>query len=81
MLRVLIVDVVFEFLWLIAEIVLFYTGEVVLFVLTLGRKKPRWDAYGGSDSMRAGCFSEVSIIVGLVFWLAALAGVYFIVAS
>ena len=74
-------DVVFEFLWLIAEIVLFYTGEVVLFVLTLGRKKPRWDAYAGSDSMRAGCLSESSIVIGLVFWLATIAGVYFVLAS
>lgn len=30
---------------LIVEVVFFYTGEIILYVLTLGRKGPRWDFY------------------------------------
>jgi hypothetical protein len=74
-------EFVFELIWLIAEAVLFYTGELVLYVLSLGRIKPRWDAYLGSESVPGGCLPGLSVVVGLLFWLAAAAGVGFFVAS
>ena len=37
---------IFRFIFdLLIEAFFFYTGEIVLFILTLGKKKPRWDYY------------------------------------
>ncbi|MFA5353385.1 MAG: hypothetical protein WC291_04085 [Thermodesulfovibrionales bacterium] len=57
---------------LIVEIFLFYTGEIVLFILTLGRKKPRWDSYAAEKPTRFWVLTDLSALVGLVFWLAVL---------
>ncbi len=55
---------------LVVEIFLFYTGEIVLVILTLGRKKPRWDSYATEKPTRFWVLPELSTFVGVIFWLA-----------
>jgi len=56
----------------ILEIVMFYTGEIVLFIITLGFKKPRWDFYDGKEPSIWVLLTEFSVLVGLAFWLTAI---------
>lgn len=49
------------------------TGETVLFVLTWGQRKPRWDLYTNENCGRFFLFSELSGWVGITFWIAAIA--------
>ncbi len=55
--------------WLVAEIFLFYTGELVLYVLTLRRKKPRWHAYSNENIIKTWLLMDLNVLVGAVFWL------------
>lgn len=34
---------------LIIEIICFYTGEIILFTVTAGNRKPRWGYYSGES--------------------------------
>jgi hypothetical protein len=54
---------------LVVEIVLFYTGEFVLFVLSFGKKKPRWNFYENESPAKFVIFSEKSIWIEIAFWL------------
>lgn len=54
---------------IIVEFGLFYTGEIVLFVLTLGKKKPRWDYYEREPASRFVILTELSTWIGIAFWL------------
>ncbi len=51
------------------EYVLFYTGEIILMILTLGRKKPRWDYYKDASPAKFVFFSGSSIWLGFFFWI------------
>jgi hypothetical protein len=53
-----------------------WTGEIVLFVITLGKHKPRWDLYTKESPSRFVIFSEVSLWIGITFWIAAIAVAY-----
>ena len=55
--------------WLVAEIFLFYTGELVLYALTLGRRKPRWHTYSNENMTRIWFLTDLNVLVGAVFWL------------
>ena len=50
------------------DIIGFYTGEIILFVISLGRKKPRWDYYAEAKPTRFVIFTEFSVWIGLAFW-------------
>ena len=57
---------------LIVELLLFYTGEIVLFVLfilTFGKKKPRWNYYADKSPSKWVIFTELSTWIGIAFWL------------
>jgi hypothetical protein len=57
-------------LWVIVDIFLICTGEIVLYVITFGRRKPRWDLYAKEKSYsRFYIFTELSMYVGLAFWI------------
>jgi hypothetical protein len=51
------------------EIVFFYTGECVLYVVTLGRRKPRWDYYANEKPLRFVLRTEISWWIGCLFWV------------
>ncbi len=54
---------------LLVEFIFFYTGEIVLFIATLGKKKPRWNYYADESTSRFVIFTEVSTWLGIIFWL------------
>lgn len=58
---------------LILQMFLVATGEAVLFVLTLGRRKPRWDLYANENFGKFFLFTELSGWVGITFWIASIA--------
>ncbi len=61
---------ILEFIFRIfVEVCLFYTGEIVLFVLTLGKKKPRWNYYTDVSASKFIIFTEISIWIGIAFWI------------
>jgi len=57
------------FFSILIELLIFYTGELVLFAITLGYKKPRWDYYTSEKPSRFVIFAELSLWVGFAFWL------------
>ena len=63
-----------EFLFhIVLEIFLTWTGEIVLFVITFGKHKPRWDLYTKESPSRFVIFSEISLWIGMAFWIAVIA--------
>jgi hypothetical protein len=65
-----IAESVLEFVFrLFVEIICFYTGEIILFILTLGRRTPRWDYYEGERPAKGIVLSEISIWIGFLFWI------------
>lgn len=57
---------IFEILF---EVVFFYTGEIGLFIVTFGRRKPRWDYYVDVSPSKWIVFTEISTWIGIVFWI------------
>jgi hypothetical protein len=57
----------------ILQMFLVATGEAVLFVVTLGQRKPRWDLYTNENFGRFFLFTELSEWVGITFWIATIA--------
>jgi len=62
----IIIEILFR---IVVEIILFYTGEILIFVLSLGRRKPRWDYYAKETSSKFIIFTEISVWLGIAFWL------------
>ena len=54
---------------LIVGIVFFYTGEIILCIVTFGWKKPRWDYYSNESTLRWVILTEMSWWVGFFFWI------------
>lgn len=54
---------------LLFEIVFFYTGEIILYALSFGPKKPRWDYYAHEKPTLFVLFTELSIFIGIATWL------------
>ncbi|MDH5524755.1 MAG: hypothetical protein OEY01_12285 [Desulfobulbaceae bacterium] len=61
---------------IIIEIPLIWTGEIILFLATCGKHKPRWDLYLNDSAGKFVLFSEMSLWLGIAFWLAICAGIY-----
>ncbi|PIE70710.1 MAG: hypothetical protein CSA22_06035 [Deltaproteobacteria bacterium] len=62
--------VIYFFLNVFIAVIGFYTGEIIIFLLSLGRIKVRWNFY--SDVEDASFFvliTEKSIWIGFVFWM------------
>jgi len=63
-------EVIIEFIFrTIVEIVCFYTGEMILSVVTIGNKKPRWDYYSGESVTKWMLMTDLSTCIGIVFWI------------
>ena len=61
-----IVKLIFQF---ILETICFYTGEIILFILSFGRKKPRWDYYSDAPLSKWIIITEISLWIGAAFWV------------
>ena len=57
------------------EIIGFYTGEVVLFFISFGRKKIRWDHYAEEKPAKFTYLTEFSVWIGVLFWICIAFGV------
>ena len=55
-----------EILLFFLETFLFYTGEIVLFILTFGKKKPRWKYYTDKSASKFIIFTQISLWIGPV---------------
>jgi len=70
----MILDEIFEFIFemifvLIIEIICFNTGEIIVYILTFGRKKPQWDYIKNNKFSKRALLTETTILVGLIFWI------------
>jgi hypothetical protein len=58
---------------IIVEVLLFYTGEIVIFIITFGIRKPRWNYYSDASASKFVILTEASalasILTGFTFWL------------
>jgi hypothetical protein len=54
---------------LIIEVFCFYTGEIILFILSFGHKKPRWDYYSDVTLPKWIILTEISFWIGVLFWV------------
>ena len=57
------------FFRILFEIIGFYTGEALLSTLTFGNKKIRWNFYIEEKPSKFVIFTEISVWLGLAFWL------------
>lgn len=62
----IILELIFR---IIIEVLFFYTGEIILSVLTLGRKTIQWDYYSDASVTKWMLITELSTWVGFTFWL------------
>jgi hypothetical protein len=65
-----VVEGILEFIFhLFIEVVCFYTGEIILSLLKIGKKKPRWDYYVEASPTKFVIMTEISVWIGMPFGL------------
>jgi len=52
---------------IVLEVVFMWTGEVILFILNLGRHKPKWGFEAQESPALSRLFFEISVLIGLSF--------------
>ena len=55
------------------------TGEIVLFVVSFGKRKPRWDLYVNERPLKFYVFNELSMYIGIVTWLILLVSIKWVI--
>ena len=65
----------------ILEVVGFLTGELLLYVVSLGRHKPRWDFYERQPTVEGTLYYCGSTWFGFIFWAALVATIVLWVVS
>ena len=68
----MIEETIIFFLRTILDIFFVTTGEIVLYIFTLGKHKPRFDLYTKSKPWKFVFFSDISGIIGMISWFAIL---------
>ncbi len=64
-----IIEAIAKFVFrFVCQVLLAWTGEIVLFILTFGRHRPRWDLYTRESPGRFSVFSEMSLWIGFAIW-------------
>ena len=65
-----IVEGILSFLFrLFIEVICFFTGEAVLYCLSIGNRKPRWDYYDNVSTTKFMIMTEISVWMGMAFWI------------
>lgn len=54
------------------ELICYPTGEIVLYILSFGKKKPRWDYYIKDKPSKFVILTEISVYIGISFWVSTL---------
>ena len=68
--------------WMVFEVLFLWTGEVVLYIVTLGRRRPRWNLHANKESAsKSFVFAELSLWIGIAFWLIVAVLVYKLFAT
>ena len=60
------------------EMGILMTGEGVLYLVTLGRRKPEWIFEGNGESKTGPLFMETSFYIGLLTWMGILSLIVYI---
>jgi len=65
-----IVEGILSFLFrLFVEVICFFTGEAILYFLSIGNRKPRWAYYGNASTTKFMIMTEISVWIGMAFWI------------
>jgi hypothetical protein len=56
--------------FLLFEFLAFFTGEIILYIVSFGNRKPRWNMYEDEPPHRWAVLTELSAWIGMVFWIA-----------
>jgi len=62
-------------IYLLVDILLLWTGEVLFFVVTLGRRKPVFRLWGDKTLASPTPSQKPSVLLGLVFWIIVITAV------
>ena len=62
-------DLILETFLIPVEMFLCLTGELILFAVTFGYHRPRWDLYASERPARFVLLSDVSTWIGFAFWI------------
>lgn len=54
----------------IIEIFFIGTGEIILYIITLGKRKPVWKRESKGGPAKLAILIDLSFIIGFIFWLA-----------
>ena len=66
-------SLVLEFLFeMVFGVIFCCTGEIILFIMSFGTHRPRWDLYTKESPSRFVIFSEISMWIGMIFWFVVL---------
>jgi hypothetical protein len=57
----LLISIVFFYLF-------FFTGEMILKLITLGKKKINWDCYAYESTIKWFILTDISSYIGAIFW-------------
>ena len=60
----MVLDVILEFL----PLAFFYTGECIIYIVRLGRKKPRWNLNKEGKKGKFLLLTTPSVWIGFLFW-------------
>ena len=70
-----------RFVLLLVELLLYGTGECLLYAFTLGKRKPRGPHEGDGSTVLKEVLYQGSTWLGFVFWALVLAGLYVVVGE
>lgn len=72
MITTLLEGIVEILLRIIGGTFLFFTGELILFLFTLGKRTPTWKRDQSEHLAKTFLFMDISILIGFVFWIVVL---------
>ena len=64
-----LVEIFFFIVWVIVSFVFFLTGDIVLWLITLGKHDPKWRQYRHRSNIGLQIFTEVVFWIGIGTWL------------
>ncbi len=59
---------IYGLLWVVAHVLCYAAGELILWAVTLGRHRPRLTRKDATET-RSSLLEELSFYVGLAFWI------------
>lgn len=69
MLGLILEGIVFFIFHILFEVFFIGTGELLLYIVTLGRRKPVWKRHHNGSSAKLAILIDCSFITGFIFWL------------